>query len=107
MAKCFDQLGVDGGTHHISSGLTIHRDRRDRRDVYVVAREDHRLADLSGYELVQVKLVLRIAKQKDRRAHNIVVQITAPNGLNDNAKTEDERQLVMRLLKRWHIVTEF
>jgi len=35
------------------------------------------------------------------------VQITAPNGLNDNAKTEDERQLVMRLLKRWHIVTEF
>jgi len=36
-----------------------------------------------------------------------VVQITAPNGLNDNAKTEDERQLVMRLLKRWHIVTEF
>ena len=107
VAKCFDQMGVDGGTHHISSGLTIHRDRRDRRDVYVVAREDHRLADLSGYELVQVKLVLRIAKQKDRRAHNIVVQITAPNGLNDNAKTEDERQLVMRLLKRWHIVTEF
>lgn len=107
VAKCFDQLGVDGGTHHISSGLTIHRDRRDLRDVYVVAREDHRLADLSGYELVQVKLVLRMAKQKDRRAHNITVQITAPNGLNDNAKTEDERQLVMRLLKRWHIVTEF
>lgn len=107
VAKCFDQLGADGGTYHISSGLTIHRDRRDRRDVYVVAREDHRLADLSGYELVHVKLVLRIAKQKDRRAHNIVVQITAPNGLNDNAKTEDERQLVMRLLKRWHIVTEF
>ena len=107
VAKCFDQLGADGGTHHISSGLTIHRDRRDRRDVYIVAREDHRLADLSGYELVQVKLVLRMAKQKDRRAHNIVVQITAPNGLNDNAKTEDERQLVMRLLKRWQIVTEF
>ena len=107
VAKCFDQLGVDGGTHHISSGLTIHRDRRDLRDVYVVAREDHRLADLSGYELVQVKLVLRMAKQKDRRAHNITVQITAPNGLNDNAKTEDERQLVMRLLKRWNIVTEF
>ena len=107
VAKCFDQLSADGGTHHISSGLTIHRDRRDRRDVYVVAREDHRLADLSGYELVQVKLVLRMAKQKDRRAHNIIVQITAPNGLNDNAKTEDERQLVMRLLKRWNIVTEF
>ena len=107
VAKCFDQLGADGGTHHISSGLTLHRDRRDQRDVYVVAREDHNLADLGGYELVQVKLVLRMAKQKDRRAHNVTVQITAPNGLNDNAKTEDERQLVMRLLKRWHIVTEF
>lgn len=107
VAKCFDQFGADGGTHHISSGLTIHRDRHDRRDVYVVAREDHRLADLSEYELSQVKLVLRMAKQKDRRAHNINVQITAPNGLNDNTKTEDERQLVMRLLKRWHIVTEF
>jgi hypothetical protein len=48
-----------------------------------------------------------MAKQKDRRAHSVIVQITAPNGLNDNGKTEEERQLVMRLLKRWNIVTEF
>ena len=106
VAKRLEQQGEDG-TLEVTSGMTIHRDRRDQRDVYQVAREDYKQNDLSGFDLVQVKLVLRIAKQKDRRAHNIVVQITAPNGLNDNAKTEDERQLVMRLLKRWNIVTEF
>lgn len=106
VAKRLEQQGEDG-TLEVTSGMTIHRDRRDQRDVYRVAREDYKQNDLSGFDLVQVKLVLRMAKQKDRRAHNIVVQITAPNGLNDNAKTEDERQLVMRLLKRWHIVTEF
>lgn len=106
MAKRLEQQG-ENGTLEVTSGMTIHRDRRDQRDVYRVAREDYKQNDLSGFDLVQVKLVLRMAKHKDRRAHNIVVQITAPNGLNDNAKTEDERQLVMRLLKRWHIVTEF
>lgn len=106
VTKPFEQEGEDS-THQLSSGLTIHRDRRDRRDVYAVAREDYKQSDLSQFELAQVKLVLRIANQKDRRAHNITVQITAPNGLNDNGKTEDERQLVMRLLKRWNIVTEF
>lgn len=106
VAKRLEQQG-ENGTLEVTSGMTIHRDRRDQRDVYRVAREDYKQSDLSGFDLVQVKLVLRMAKQKDRRAHNIVVQITAPNGLNDNAKTEDERQLVMRLLKRWNIVTEF
>lgn len=48
--------------------MTIHRDRRDQRDVYRVAREDYKHNDLSGLDLVQVKLVLRMAKQKDRRA---------------------------------------
>ena len=106
VAKRLEQQG-ENGTLEVTSGMTIHRDRRDQRDVYRVAREDYKQNDLSGFDLVQVKLVLRMAKHKDRRAHNIVVQITAPNGLNDNAKTEDERQLVMRLLKRWNIVTEF
>ena len=106
VARRLEQQG-ENGTLEVTSGMTIHRDRRDQRDVYRVAREDYKQNDLSGFDLVQVKLVLRVAKQKDRRAHNIVVQITAPNGLNDNAKTEDERQLVMRLLKRWNIVTEF
>lgn len=106
VAKPFEQED-ENGTHHLASELTVRRDRRDRRNVYTVAYEDYGLDNLKQWTLCQVKLVLRMAKQKDRRAHNITVQITAPNGLNDNAKTEDERQLVMRLLKRWNIVTEF
>jgi len=106
VAKRLEQQ-AENGALEVMSDMAIHRDRRDQRDVYRVAREDYKQNDLSGFDLVQVKLVLRRPKQKDRRAHNITVQITAPNGLNDNAKTEDERQLVMRLLKRWHIVTEF
>lgn len=106
VAKLIVQQIADG-TQQIMSGLTIHRDRRDQRHVYEVAAQDYGLADLSQLHLAQVKLVLRRHKQQDRRAHSISVQITAPNGLNDNAKTEDERQLVMRLLKRWNIVTEF
>ena len=106
VAKPFEQ-DDENGTYDLTSELTVRRDRRDRRNVYTVAYEDYGLDNLKQWTLCQVKLVLRKAKQKDRRAHNITVQITAPNGLNDNAKTEDERQLVMRLLKRWQIVTEF
>lgn len=106
VAREFEQHDEDGSTQ-LSSDLTVRRDRRDRRNVYTVAYDDYGLDDLTHWTLCQVKLVLSIAKQKDRRAHNVTVQITAPNGLNDNSKTEEERQLVMRLLKRWQIVTEF
>ncbi|MGE4370809.1 MAG: hypothetical protein AB7E12_14140, partial [Burkholderiaceae bacterium] len=106
LAKPFEQAGEDS-TVHLASHLMIQRDRRDSRNVYTVAYEDYGLDGLTQWTLCQVKMVLRLARQKDRRAHNINVQITAPNGLNDNAKTEDERQLVMRLLKRWNIATEF
>lgn len=106
VTKPFEQQD-DNGAHHLSSDLTVRRDSRDRRNVYTVAYDDYGLDDLTQWTLCQVKLVLRIARQKDRRAHSVVVQITAPNGLNDNSKTEEERQLVMRLLKRWSIVTEF
>jgi len=106
VAREFEQHDKDGSVQ-LSSDLIVRRDRRDQRNVYTVAYEDYGLDDLTQWTLCQVKLVLRIARQKDRRAHNITVQITAPNGLNDNSKTEEERQLVMRLLKRWQVVTEF
>lgn len=105
VAREFEQHDNDSFLH-LSSKLTVDRDRRDRRNVYTVAYEDYNLDDLTQLTLHQVKLVLRMDKRKDRRAHNVNVQITAPNGLNVNSKTEEERQLVMRLLKRWKIVTE-
>ncbi len=97
----------DNGAHAISSDLTIRRDRYDLRDVFKVADEDFGLSDLSLWDASQVKLVLRMDAKDGRRAHNITVQITAPNGLNDNEKSEENRQLVLRLLKRWNVVREF
>lgn len=96
----------DRGTLTLSSHLTLRRDRRDQRNVYTVAYEDYGLNDLSQWTLRQIKLVLRRAKQPDQQAHNINLQITTPNGLSEDFKTEQERQLVMGLLKRWHIATE-
>ena len=63
--------------------------------------------DLSQYALVQVKLVMRMAAQPHRKAHNVAVQITAPNGLNDKSKTEDDRKRVLEQLIRLGVLSEF
>lgn len=44
--------------------------------------------------------MLRVAGQPHRKAHNVVVQITPPNGLNDKRKTEDDRKRVFEQLAR-------
>ncbi|MGC1955315.1 MAG: hypothetical protein WA970_22600 [Gammaproteobacteria bacterium] len=92
---------------HLSSTITVSRDRRDLRNLYQVAYEDHGLSDLTGYKLSQVKLVLRMSQQPYRKAHNVAVQITAPNGLNDRSKTEDDRKRVLAQLARLGILREF
>ena len=56
---------------------------------------------------MQVKLVMRLAKQPHRKAHNVAVQITAPNALNDNSKTEDDRKRVLEQLIRLGVLSEF
>ena len=86
VAKPFEQLLELGGktvARQLASKMEITRDRRDSRNVYQVAYEDYSAEDLSQYALVQVKLVMRMATQPHRKAHNVAVQITAPNGLND------------------------
>ena len=87
--------------------LLIGRDRRDTRQIYEVAREDYHLEDLTAYILSQVKLVFRMAKQPHRKAHNVDVQITTPNGLNDKSKTEDDRKRVLDQLARIGVLHEF
>ena len=87
--------------------MEITRDRRDSRNVYQVAYEDYSAEDLSQYALVQVKLVMRMATQPHRKAHNVAVQITAPNGLNDKSKTEDDRKRVLDQLIRLGVLSEF
>lgn len=110
VAKPFEQqleLGEKPVARQLASKMEITRDRRDGRNIYQVAYEDYSAEDLSQYALVQVKLVMRMAKQPHRKAHNVAVQITAPNGLNDKSKTEDDRKRVLEQLIRIGVLSEF
>lgn len=110
VAKPFEQLLELSGkpvARQLASKMEITRDRRDGRNIYQVAYEDYNAEDLSQYALVQVKLVMRMAKQPHRKAHNVAVQITAPNGLNDKSKTEDDRKRVLEQLIRIGVLSEF
>jgi len=102
-----DEAGNREIIQELKSTMTIQRDRRDDRNIYEVARQDYRNPDLTVYVPVQVKLVMRMAKQRHRKAHNVVVQITAPNGFNDRSKTEDDRKLVMAQLEKLGMVVKF
>ncbi len=91
----------------ITSRLAVMRDRYDDRDIYQVARDEFKVDDLSQFDIAQVTLKMRITRQRHRKAHDISVQITAPHGLNDKMKTEDDRKLVMAQLVRLGILIEF
>ncbi len=112
IARPFEQQTTDEANgrdliQHLSSTLLIGRDRRDARNIYQLAYDDYGLDDLTGYTLAQVKLVFRMAKQPHRKAHNVAVQITSPNGLNDKSKTEDDRKRVLEQLVRIGVLREF
>ncbi len=107
----FEQMTSDEANErdivqHLSSTLLIGRDRRDTRNIYEVANDDYGIDDLSRYTVTQVKLVFRMAKQPHRKAHHLAVQITAPNGLNDKSKTEDDRKRVLQQLARIGVLRE-
>ncbi|MBD3805422.1 MAG: hypothetical protein IE919_19640, partial [Thioclava sp.] len=70
LRKTHDEAGDREIVQELKSTMTIQPDRRDDRDIYEVARQDYRNPDLSVYVPVQVKLLMRIAKQHHRRAHN-------------------------------------
>ena len=92
---------------NLASTLLITRDRRDYRDIYQLAYDDYGLDDFTGYLLSQVKLVLQIGKQAHRKAHNVAVQITAPNGLNDKRASQADSKLILEQLARLDIVRQF
>lgn len=112
IARPFEQQTTDEANgraliQRLSSTLLIGRDRRDARNIYQLAYDDYGIDDLTGHALAQVKLVVRMAKQPHRKAHNVVVQITSPNGLNDMSKTEDDRKRVLEQLVRIGVLREF
>jgi len=82
------------------SDFRIRKHRYDDRDIYAIARDDGKLADLTEYEIVKVKLSIKIGKTSFRRAHRVIVEITAPNGFSDRSKTEKDAELVFAQLER-------
>lgn len=84
----------------VENALVIRRHRFEERDIYATAREVHGIDDLSGYVVQQVRLSMRIARTSFRKAHNVSVQITAPNGFNDQSKTDVDANLIFAQLMR-------
>ena len=91
----------------VMSKMEITRDRQDRRTLYEIAYDDYGIDDWKAFQIMHVKLLFQIAAQAHRKAHCVSVQIRAPNGLNDNSKTAEERKLVLAQLGRLGVMKEF
>ena len=110
VAKPYEQTTEYGGrdvVRQLSHKMQITRERRDTRNIYQIACEDFGDKDLSQYALVQVKLVMKMSKTQHRKAHNVAVQITAPNGLNDKSRTDEDRKRVQEQLIKIGVLSQF
>ncbi|TRZ56009.1 MAG: hypothetical protein D4S02_16620 [Rhodocyclaceae bacterium] len=112
IASMEDRRFLDEANHKeiiqsLAHPLTIGMDRRETRDIYTIARERFHLNDLTGYAIQQIKLQIRIGNQPFRKAHNVITQLTLPNGFNDQSKTEDDRKLVLAQLERLGLIRRF
>ena len=84
----------------VENPLLIKRDRFEDRNIYEVAGQVYPLVDLTNYVIKQVKLTIRMASTAHRKAHDVPVQITAPNGLNDSKLTKADSELVFAQLMK-------
>ena len=84
----------------VENPLLIKRDRFEDRNIYEVAGQVYPLVDLTNYVIKQVKLTIRIASTAHRKAHDVTVQITAPNGFNDGKLTKADSELVFAQLMK-------
>lgn len=82
----------------VENALVLKRHRHEDRDIYEVARRHHRIHDLSGYVVSQVKLGIRIAKTATRSAHSVSVHMSIPNGFSDQSKTKQDSALILKQL---------
>ena len=82
----------------VENPLLIKRDRFEDRNIYEVAGQVYPLVDLTNYVIKQVKLTFRIATTAHRKAHDVTVQITTPNGFNDGKLTKADSELVFTQL---------
>ncbi|MBL8450333.1 MAG: hypothetical protein JNM32_10480 [Dechloromonas sp.] len=91
----------------VYNALDIRVHRNESRSIWATALDDFKIDDLTPYDVKQVKFVIQIPKQGDRRAHGLTVLITAPNGCSNGNMSNEERELRDRLLSHWQILNEF
>ena len=91
----------------VYNAMDIRVHRNESRSIWATAEDDFKIGDLTPYDVKQVKFVIQIPKQGDRRAHGLTVLITTPNGCSNGNMSNEERELRDRLLTHWQIVNEF
>ena len=91
----------------VYNALDIRVHRNESRSIWATAEDDFKIGDLTPYDVKQVKFVIQIPKQGDRRAHGLAVLITTPNGCSNGNMSNEERELRDRLLRHWQILNEF
>ena len=91
----------------VYNALDIRVHRNESRSIWATALNDFKIDDLTPYDVKQVKFVIQIPKQGDRRAHGLTVSITAPNGCSNGNMSNEERELRDKLLSHWQILNEF
>lgn len=91
----------------VYNAMDIRVHRNESRSIWATAQADFKIDDLTPYDVKQVKFVIQIPKQGDRRAHGLTVLITTPNGCSNGNMSNEERELRDRLLSHWQILNEF
>ena len=109
VAKSEEQATIDARSgrplhRQIQSPLTIGRDRHDVREVYEVARQAHGITSFLEYDPLKIDMTIHMTARPHHGAHRVPVQITAPNGLTDRCKTEEDRRQVMAQLSHLGIM---
>jgi len=109
VAKSEQQATIDDRSgrplhRQIQSPLTIGRDRHDVREVYEVARQAHGITSFLEYDPLKIDMTIHMTARPHHGAHRVPVQITAPNGLTDRCKTEEDRRQVMAQLSHLGIM---
>lgn len=84
----------------ITNDLHLRRHPFDNRNIYEIAQEYGRIADLSRCEILKVTLSMRIARRRHRNAHNVSVEIVAPNRVNDRSQAKEDRELILHQLEK-------
>lgn len=80
----------------LTNPLIICRHTEESRDIYQVAVEEHKRIDLNEYDVAKVNLCVRVAGNRHRRAHNVLVDLKKPSGFTDADRTKEDRDLIVQ-----------